>query len=183
MHNKIKWIGCFSFTGQELQELCKRIGRWPDAVITNAKDVDESAWNTHTTLMRILPTEKINSATYRALFDQIIGVDDTAIVTLHGWMKIVPADICDEYTIYNGHPGDIVRIPALKGANPQEKAFKMGLNFSGAVIHRCTKELDGGPIVAYDKCCISDCKSVDAVSARLKKVSINLWQKTLNHLL
>jgi folate-dependent phosphoribosylglycinamide formyltransferase PurN len=46
-----------------------------------------------------------------------------AIVTLHGWLRVIPAYVCERSRIYNGHPGLITKYPELKGKDPQVRAF------------------------------------------------------------
>ena len=106
----------------------------------------------------------------------VLRVDPTEIVcTLHGWLKIVPSEICKEYDIYNGHPGDVIKYPQLKGKDPQKKAFDLGLKTSGCIIHRVTPVVDDGPIEMYDQVSIEDCKSELEVINRLKECSLNQW--------
>lgn len=173
MH-KTKWIAMFSQTGSELQEICKRMNQWPDVVITNSSNIDFDAWK-ETKIIHISPGN-LKSSFYRSMFDMHHDKqEEDVIVTLHGWLKIVPDDICEQYKIFNGHPGDIVKYPQLKGKDPQKKAFELKLPFSGCILHRCTKELDGGPIIAREEVCIMQCKTVDEVINKLKKVSISMW--------
>lgn len=175
------WFAMFSQTGSELQQICKQLNRWPDVVFTNAKDVDLSLWK-QTDLVRLGHEDKINSKVYSTLFEMFAG-GSNVLVTLHGWLKIVPADICEQYQIFNGHPGDIKKFPQLKGKDPQKKAFDLKLPWSGCVIHRVTAEVDGGPIVMHDEVPIFQCKTVDEVINVLKKTSIDQWKKLLKTLL
>jgi len=175
------WFAMFSQTGSELQEVCKRLNKWPDVVVTNAAEVDASIWN-KSMLVQVDAKSKVESKLYNSLFDAF-SAGDEPLVTLHGWLKIVPGDVCQRYQIFNGHPGDIKKFPQLKGKDPQKKAFELKLPFSGCVIHRVTAEVDGGPIVMHDEVAIAHCKNVDQVIATLKKTSIEQWIKLLKTLL
>lgn len=175
------WIAMFSQTGSELQEVCKRLNQWPDVVITNAADVDVAKWS-NSMLVKIDASKKVDSKMYMHLFDFFAAGADP-LVTLHGWLKIVPGDVCEKYQIFNGHPGNIKKFPQLKGKDPQKKAFELKLPFSGCVIHRVTSEIDGGLIVMHEEVAIAQCKSVDQVIATLKKTSIEQWINFLKTLL
>jgi folate-dependent phosphoribosylglycinamide formyltransferase PurN len=175
------WIAMFSQTGSELQEVCKRLNQWPDVVITNAADVDVAKWS-NSMLVKIDASKKVDSKMYMHLLDFFAAGADP-LVTLHGWLKIVPGDVCEKYQIFNGHPGNIKKFPQLKGKDPQKKAFELKLPFSGCVIHRVTSEVDGGPIVLHEEVAIAQCKSVDQVIATLKKTSIEQWIKLLKTLI
>lgn len=181
----IKWIALFSQTGSELQEVCKQVGRWPDAIIANpANPFDLSLWKDVPAITILSHKDKITADVYRKLFRMEASVDDELYVTLHGWLKIVPSAICEEFLIFNGHPGDIIKFPQLKGKDPQQKAFDLGLVSSGCVIHRVRAEVDGGEILdAVQGVVLKDCKTVDEVTAKLKKKSIALWKKFLTNCL
>lgn len=181
MKNK-KWVAFFSQTGSEIAEIIKLTGRAPDVIITNRP---------------IKSIEQLHANLLHQYFDRIIFIPpkpvpieyETAIgeyskediITLHGYLRIIPKNICRSYSIYNGHPGDIIRYPELKGFNPQEKAFKMQLIRSGCVIHRVTEEVDGGEILMSSQCNIST-KSLREVYNTLHNTSVKLWVEFLkNH--
>ena len=49
---------------------------------------------------------------------------DNTLITLNGWLRIVPPDKCAKYNIYNGHPGLITKYPELKGKDPQQRMWE-----------------------------------------------------------
>ena len=137
-----KWITFFSQTGAEIADLSESIGRWPDLIITN-----ERPDHLRTIDPRIVEygyTEVPNKPTVSDL-DAVL--QDNAIITLHGWLRIMPEVICNKYLIYNGHPGLITKYPELKGKDPQVKAHKLGHEVAGAVIHKVTAGVDEGKII------------------------------------
>lgn len=118
----MKWYALFSQSGTEIVEISNRLCRWPDQIITNQKDdnrinkqIDRSKLNT----IRETLTDDV--------YKSFLGDSTDKIVTLNGWLRIVPPSICEDYTIYNGHPGLITKYPQLKGKDPQEKAVRLGL--------------------------------------------------------
>lgn len=174
MKNK-KWVAFFSQTGSEIAEIIKHTGRMPDVIVTN-KSI-KSIEQLHTDLLHrcfdriMFVPAKPTPAEYRTAIGEY---DKDDVITLHGYLRIIPKDICNEYTIYNGHPGDIIRYPELKGFNPQEKAFKMNLIRSGCVIHKVTDQVDGGEILMSSQCNIST-KSLREVYSVLHSTSVKLW--------
>ena len=175
----MKWVTFFSQTGSEIVEICKKLKRWPDKICTNKSIKD---------------TDNINQELLEKCFDKIFflpakpkieeyntslrGITSNDVITLHGYLRIIPAGICNRYTIYNGHPGDIANYPELKGFNPQEKAFKLQIKDTGSVIHVVTAKVDCGPIVA-SKQCIINLKSLDKTYNILHKNSTSLWVEFL----
>lgn len=138
MINNRPWIALYSHTGSEIVKISQKLGTTPDLVVTNNDrpliHVEHS----------VRTSTKPSVMDYRTIFNT---VDDKPIVTLHGWMRIVPGEICKEYDIYNLHPGLITDYPELKGKDPQKRVFDM-LNspqYVGCVLHRATAELDSGP--------------------------------------
>ena len=81
-------------------------------------------------------------------YSRVIWPD--SIVTLHGWMRILPKGICKEYQVYNLHPGLINKYPELKGADPQKRVFECAdpdrYKSVGCVIHDVAAKVDAGKI-------------------------------------
>lgn len=136
-----RWIAMFSHTGSEIVNISNRLGTSPDTIITNNQPGTDVI---HEGIRDVVYTKsKPVAEDYETLFE------DDPIVTLHGWMRIVPGSVCDNHEIYNLHPGLIDDYPELKGKDPQQQVFDM-LNppaHVGCVIHRATACLDDGPII------------------------------------
>lgn len=175
----MKWVTFFSQTGSEIADICKKIQRWPDRICTNRsiqdiefinKDLLENCFDR----IYFLP-KKPKTTEYMTSLKSISNRD---LVTLHGYLRIVPSTVCNMYSMYNGHPGDIVSHPELKGFNPQEKAYKLRIKTTGSVIHSVTSGVDEGPIVMRKPCKIN-LKSLDDTYSILHKNSVNLWVEFL----
>jgi len=137
-----KWITFFSQTGAEIADLSENIGRWPDIIITNSRP--DHLRTIDPRIVEYGYTEVPNKPTVSDL-DAVL--QDNAVITLHGWLRIMPEVICNKYLIYNGHPGLITKYPELKGKDPQVKAHKLGHEVAGAVIHKVTAGVDEGRII------------------------------------
>jgi folate-dependent phosphoribosylglycinamide formyltransferase PurN len=171
------WVAFFSMTGSEIVSISEQIGRWPDRICTNKplEEIDQI----HPDILSkdykkiLFLSPKPSSEEY----DTVLKVTKRApksIITLHGFLRVLPPDICNNYTIYNGHPGDIETYPQLKGFNPQHKAFNLKLKKSGSVIHQVTAIVDAGPILASRKCKI-DNQNLSNTYKLLHNNSISLW--------
>ena len=170
----MKWYALFSQTGSEIYQVSARLGRYPDMILCNKQSDLESINDNLFANSPIIFTGKSPTA------DEYLGyIPEDALVTMHGWLRIVPGEVCNQRNIYNGHPGLITEYPQLKGKDPQQKAIDLGLEYSGCILHKATAELDGGPIVDIsDKVTIQD-KSSEQVFADLHKASVDLWVKFL----
>jgi hypothetical protein len=146
MENSV-WIAFFSQTGSEIANLAKSLNRWPDRIITNDRPdhlriidprIEEKGYFTLS-----------NKPTLEEYNDLLLYFPE-ALITLHGWLRVVPPEICKSHSIYNGHPGLITDYPELKGKDPQMKAFKAKHDVMGCVLHKVTAGVDEGAIISKE---------------------------------
>ena len=175
------WVCFFSQTGSEINNLCKDLGIYPDAIITNKQTTEGINKDLFTTTT--FREHKLNRTVWYVLpqkptvenYLQVLSNFNNPVVTLHGYLRIMPKEICDKYEIYNLHPGLVDKYPSLKGFNPQERAFKEGYKLAGCVIHKVIAEVDAGAIMMSQGISIEH-KSLDEVYACLKQVALDLWK-------
>ena len=172
-----KWITFFSQTGAEIADLSESIGRWPDLIITNSRP--DHLRTIDPRIVEYGYTEVPNKPTADDL-DAIL--QDNAIITLHGWLRIMPPVICDKYLIYNGHPGLITKYPELKGKDPQVKAHKLGHEVAGAVIHKVTAGVDEGRIIMEEYFNATQL-DLDGLFRILRDRSLYMWSNLLKQVL
>jgi len=174
------WITFFSQTGSEIYNLSNALKRYPDAIITNKHDHS----TTNIDLLNIIKfrEHKLNSIFLHTIpqkpaledYVAVLSKFENPIITLHGYLKIIPKNICDKYEIYNLHPGLINKYPELKGFNPQERAFTRGFKDAGCVIHKVTPGVDEGEIVAHGEIGIEGMSLTEVYSA-LHDCAFNTW--------
>jgi folate-dependent phosphoribosylglycinamide formyltransferase PurN len=163
------WECYFSHTGSEIANLIDELGIKPRLIITNQfnKNVIDS---------RLLKNNLLYCNNKDELYEKIKLND---IVTLHGWMKIVPRFICEKYNIYNGHPGNIQRYDDLKGKDPQVRCYEGYINniykYAGCVIHKVTEVLDGGEIILSQEYIIPNSISEDEFNNIQKTIMLHNW--------
>ena len=169
------WIALFSQTGSEIADLSEGINRKPDFVITNANldDVDS----------RVHVDFRINNEEAKTLdiLENISFDIDETLITLNGWLRIVPANKCKKYNIYNGHPGLITKYPELKGKDPQQRAWDNINNYNkvGSVVHRVVEEVDAGEIICEEVVPTKYIGSLDATYDALRTTSFTAWYRFL----
>ena len=171
------WIAFFSQTGSEIVEVSKLLGRWPDCIVTNERPehlrkIHPALENKHLVFVENKPTEEELS--------MVIGQYGNPLVTLHGWLRVMPPYICNRFEIYNGHPGLITKYPELKGKDPQQKAFDLGLEYSGCVIHKVTEGVDEGKILLERKVYIKELE-IRELFTILHSISVSLWVEFLKN--
>ena len=167
----IKWIAFFSQTGAEIADLAEKIGRWPDRIITNERPehlrtIDPRIEKRHYWTFKNYP-DKEN-------YMDVLQYFPDALVTLHGWLRIIPGYVTEGVNLFNGHPGLITKYPELKGKDPQVRAFEGKYPEIGSVIHQVIEGVDEGKVIA-SKGISNDNFTLDETYDKLKEVSLELW--------
>lgn len=174
----MRWGALFSQTGSEICNLAERIGKYPDLVISDNTNISSKVDP------RIeLNCKNIRWAKYKGLsvdqkiayyMDHLNGFD---VITLHGWLNIVPPEVCNKIVIYNGHPALINYYPELKGKDPQVRTWEniSRYIFIGSVVHRVTPGVDEGSI--SNECMVVADRGLDLSSTfdTLRQTSLDSW--------
>lgn len=170
-----KWIAFFSQTGSEIVQISEALGRWPDMIISNRRS--DSA----RTITSGIPKDKIyytSNSPEGYEYLHYLGQIEDPIITLHGWLRIVPEGICSKYEMYNGHPGLITKYPELKGKDPQFRAFEGGYNTGGCVIHKVTPGVDEGEVLMEKEIGIR-LLDLNETFRKLHDTSVGMWVEFL----
>lgn len=170
MTSNNRWIALFSQTGSEIVDISKKIGRWPDVIITNSHNYNKINHNIVT--RGFIKIDPVQARTLNILHNYAQYGD---LITLNGWLRVVPPEICKMYNLVNGHPGLITRYPELKGYDPQKRfwAERDKYEYYGSVVHEVTAAVDEGKVLSFSE------KKVDGNEeepyAILKNTSLNAW--------
>lgn len=177
-----KWIAMFSHTGSEIARLSKRLGRSPDKIITNLQPGSANISKDLTGDITFA-NNKPTAADYRRLFSS------GDIITMHGWMRIIPGSICREHNIYNLHPGLCTIYPELRGKDPQKRVFENSATVEGGtreysrvgcVLHQAAEEIDFGRTIMERS--TGNCYSGPShLSEALKDMAVDMWEEFLNY--
>ncbi len=172
------WIAFFSQTGGEIGTLILDLKHKPDLIVTNRSDISD---------IDILLKRSIEDGSNIALipnkpassdYFNILDRYDNPLVTLHGYLRIIPYKVCEKYEMYNLHPGLITEYPELKGKDPQLRAYEGGYEKGGCVIHRVTADVDCGEIISSYPVDIKGC-SLRRIYSDLKAAALILWKEFL----
>ena len=91
-------------------------------------------------------------------------------------------NICENFYVYNGHPGLITDFPELKGKDPQVRAYegiKEGkYQYAGAVLHKVTAGVDEGRIILQERFNTFNL-DLDGLFRTLRDRSLYMWCKFL----
>lgn len=174
------WIPLYSHSGTEVEELIKTAPTLPYAIFSNQKQKKK----VHAGIRPL--TEFLS---HPDIMEEIMNLanatDKQIVITLHGYMRIIPPEIINlpHVKIYNVHPGDIVKYPELRGADPQKKALELKLPTTGVIIHEVDEGVDTGKVVMRNLYSIDPLIELDQLVQDLRKRSIAMWSSFLKDIL
>jgi len=180
------WVALYSMSGSEIVKISTHIGKYPDLIITDNENIE--SWHPmmkSLAYLNILITiSKANRKNIEVL-KNLFTSDQQTCITLHGWLNIVPAEICEAFEIYNGHPGLINVFPELRGKDPQQRVWDSIDKYPivGSVVHKVVAEVDAGDIISSDTASSDRCTSLDETYKVLTDTSFNAWKKAINTIL
>lgn len=172
-----KWIAFFTMTGSEIYNVANRMCHCPDAVITNRPSIDginSGLLSIAHDRMYFLPKQPTVEEYHTALLDA--GVDENTVVTLHGYLRVLPPKICESYNIINCHPALISKYPELKNLDPQKRS----LNYRtiGTTLHKVIAAVDEG-VILKEREIKNTFYTVEEITDALRRESEELWMELL----
>lgn len=146
----VNWYSLFSHTGKETEYIRDMLGDRLSLVAALTTNIDYRG---------TLDAIKFRSGAEINQWLMAPGcVEPGSIVTLNGYMRILPKEVLEylhsiNCKVYNIHPAPIQLYPELKGADPQERMWD-GLQSGkyqliGVVIHEVDAGVDTGKIVYW----------------------------------
>lgn len=169
-----RWVALFSQTGSEIYNLAQMFGKFPDIIISNTYEVTDKVIDP-----RLMSETEIVCNDHKIIVEKLLAAPNS-FVTLHGYLKILPASVCTLHNIYNGHPGLITLYPELKGKDPQEKVWNNLTKYTkiGSIVHRCVPEIDSGKVESIVTV-PNTCTTKEELYQTLKMTSLRCWANFL----
>lgn len=178
-----KWCGLFSHTGKELEKLAGMDHDWDlrlETAITNNMAYSGKLYSQG---VKFYQADSIRTVNH--LLTQPGIVADNSLVTLNGYMGILPAEVLQNLRargcrVYNIHPAPIQMYPELKGKDPQERMYegiqKREYAFIGVVIHEVDEGVDTGKIVHWILELADHGMTKDELYERLHELGTRAWE-------
>jgi len=163
-----KWVALFSQTGSEILNISKELNIIPDIIVTNNYDFLQYPISSLDTVFVV--------AKHKKLMEWVENLDYNSLITLHGYLRIIPDTIVSKFDVYNGHPALVNFYPELKGKDKQEDVFfqKEKYPTMGSIIHKVTSELDSGEVINFATR-ENDVVSLEDAYQKLKETSLITW--------
>lgn len=100
------------------------------------------------------------------------------VLVLAGFMRILPASMCDEYRgrALNIHPSLLPRYPGL---NTYRRVLEAGEAWHGTTLHFVTRELDSGPLIAQARLRVAAGDDETSLKARVQACEHVLYPRVL----
>lgn len=172
----VKWYSLFSHTGSETEALQKLLGGEVElkVAITN-----NSKYEGPLPCIRLVLAKDINE-----WLMEPGNVEPGSIVTLNGYMRIIPEEVIDYLhsigcRLLNIHPAPIQLYPDLRGMDPQERLYE-GIRsgkyqYIGAVIHNVDAGVDTGSLVNWSLELADPSMTKAELYQHLHDVGTKLW--------
>lgn len=171
-----KWISFISQTGSEIGSLASKHPEYEVTVVTNHPEKIKEECKKYFKHIITIPVKPSLEDYYNLHLEQY------DLITLNGFLRIVPAEIADKYLIYNGHPGLITVYPELKGKDPQQRAWEGNYKTIGSVVHRVVGGVDEGEVVEEESIDLfpNEIYTLDDYFSILRMTSEKCWDKFLS---
>ena len=177
------WVAMYSQSGSELAKLIKSTGNKPAVILTNTKQgIRPDLYNPGHTMVIHDKHDNLMDWLRKSYPDP--DIRETVTITLHGYLRVLPSDVCTRYNIYNGHPAAIDLYPDLKGMDPQVRTWENRdkYKFVGSVVHKVVPEVDEGEIVKSVHL-TNTAQSLDDMFAMLTLTSQSAWHFALKEIM
>ena len=124
-----------------------------------------------------LPLFEVKTLKSEEVQKQLAG-GQTPVAILAAFGKIIPQAVLDLYPkgIVNVHPS---LLPQYRGPAPIQYAIRDGATETGVSLIILDEEVDHGPVLAQEKCAITETDDAQTLSRKLAELSVKLLLSTL----
>lgn len=178
-----KWYSLFSHTGKETEALTHSL--WDDGVRLERAYTDNQNFKGDLNLCGAHVCIVKSRAALNEMLCSNVYFNDESLITLNGYMGIVPADTLRNLhvrgcKVYNIHPAPIQLYPELRGKDPQERMYE-GIQqrkyaWIGVVIHEVDEGVDTGKIVHWVLQMADHGMTKDELYVRLHELGTQAWE-------
>ncbi|MEO0202862.1 MAG: phosphoribosylglycinamide formyltransferase [candidate division WOR-3 bacterium] len=125
-----------------------------------------------------LGKEKYNEELLKVL----MSFEPFDLIVLAGYLRILPEYIVKRYfkKIINIHPS---LLPAFKGLNAIERAFKYGVKVTGITIHWVNENIDEGEIIEQVCIRIEEDETLDSLEKKIHEVEHYYYPRVIEKIL
>ncbi|MCM8773995.1 MAG: phosphoribosylglycinamide formyltransferase [Candidatus Omnitrophica bacterium] len=109
---------------------------------------------------------------------KVLKEERVKLVVLAGFMRVLSPYFVNLYKnrILNVHPS---LLPAFKGKNAIERAYKYGVKVTGVTVHFVDRKVDNGPIILQESLKIKDDYSLKELEENIHHIEHRLYPKAI----
>ena len=106
--------------------------------------------------------------------------ENTQLVILAGFMKILSKEFVEKYPTVNIHPS---LLPSFKGKDAVPKALDAGVKIVGCTVHWVDEGMDTGKIIAQQSCEVYEDDNEHTLHARIHELEHKIYSQTIKQIL
>ena len=109
---------------------------------------------------------------------RVLVREKVELVVLAGFMRILSSYFIKKFKnrILNIHPS---LLPAFKGVNAIERAYKYGVKITGVTVHFVDEKVDHGPIILQGAVKVKQGESLEEVEKKIHKLEHKLYPQAI----
>ena len=109
---------------------------------------------------------------------RVLVREKVELVVLAGFMRILSSYFIKKFKnrILNIHPS---LLPAFKGVNAIERAYKYGVKITGVTVHFVDEKVDHGPIILQGAVKVKPGESLEEVEKKIHKLEHKLYPQAI----
>ncbi len=125
--------------------------------------------------VEVLPSEKgMTREEYDRELMNFLREHNPDFILLAGWMRILSPLFCEQFgnITINVHPSLLPKFAGLKGDDVHQKVLDEEERYTGATLHRVSKEVDAGETVLQRKVPVEETDTVESLRQKVQKQEV-----------
>lgn len=170
-NNKLSIGVLASGNGTSIENVLEQRMGFIKVIITNNKDARVIAKaQKYNVPFVYLPQKQVKIKEYYERVVNILRSFDVELVILSGFMKIVSADLFNEFFTINIHPSLLPKYSGMMDLDVHNKVIENKEQFSGCTLHEVTKVVDGGRVLMQRQCKLDQNETSSSLKYRVQNL-------------
>ncbi|MCB0722220.1 MAG: phosphoribosylglycinamide formyltransferase [Ignavibacteriae bacterium] len=128
----------------------------------------------------------LSSQDYSNLFISALEKNETDLIVLAGYMKMLPEEVVKKYSnrIINIHPALLPKYggKGMYGINVHKAVIENGERETGVSVHYVTENYDEGEIIYQERVPVNENETPESLMERMKEVEHRVYPKVIKNL-
>ena len=106
--------------------------------------------------------------------------ENTQLVILAGFMKILSKEFVEKYPTVNIHPS---LLPSFKGKDAVSQALNAGVKLAGCTVHWVNEKIDSGKIIEQASCPVWEDDNEHTLHARIHELEHKIYADAIKQIM